>query len=574
MSILKINIAQHSTAGVKETNQDYAAAQSPKGYELSSKGVALALADGISTSQVSQYASETVVTSFLSDYYCTPDAWSVKQSVLRVVNSANAWLYAQSQNSPYRYDKEKGYICTFAAVVFKAHQAHIFHCGDSRVYRVSGNELEPLTQDHQGSIDSHTQFLTRAIGIHHRADLDYRCEHIHEGDVYVLATDGFYRFISEQHVAQSVQNELFKDHPDFEALTQTLIKQALEVGSDDNLSLQIAYVDALPEQTSFEWQERIDHMKKVPRLTAGVELDGYRIIRDIYLSARSHVHLAEDLESGVRVIIKTPSNELADNQDFLESLLMEEWVAKRLNNIHVLKPFRNAHPQTAPYSVFEFIEGQTLKQWQEDNPTPSLEKVRDFASQIAKGLQAFHRQEMVHQDLRPNNVMMDAEGTLKLIDFGATYVAGVAERSSEGLRILGTAQFTAPEYYLGQQGTAQADIFSFGVMVYHLLSGELPYGNAISRARTEKDLTRLRYRSLNESQVRVPDWVDYAIGKAVSLQPENRYQEVAEFVYELNHPSHIYSSKPKPSLIERDPLKFWQSISALLTGAVIYLLAK
>ena len=113
-----------------------------------------------------------------------------------------------------------------------------------------------------------------------------------------------------------------------------------------------------------------------------------------------------------------------------------------------------------------------------DNPKPDLETVRGIVEQIAKGLQAFHRMEMLHQDLRPDNIMIDKTGTVKIIDFGSTRVAGVVEAAPPGGRddILGTAQYTAPEYFLGENGTSRSDLFSLGVITYQMLTGRLPYG--------------------------------------------------------------------------------------------------
>ena len=107
--------------------------------------------------------------------------------------------------------------------------------------------------------------------------------------------------------------------------------------------------------------------------------------------------------------------------------MMEEWIARRIDSPHVLKPRRMRASATILYVVTEFIDGQTLAQWMLDNPRPDLETVRGIVEQIAKGLHAFHRLEMLHQDLRPDNIMIDRTGTVKIIDFGSTRVAGVAE---------------------------------------------------------------------------------------------------------------------------------------------------
>ena len=122
-----------------------------------------------------------------------------------------------------------------------------------------------------------------------------------------------------------------------------------------------------------------------------------------------------------------------------------------------------------------------------DNPKPDLETVRRIVEQIARGLLAFHRMEMLHQDLRPANIMIDSTGTVKIIDFGSTRVAGLLEMSPNGVeeQIMGTAQYTAPEYFLGEIGTPRSDLFSLGVITYQMLSGKLPYGAEVAKSKTK-----------------------------------------------------------------------------------------
>src|SRR6187549_1145000 len=146
---LKISVGQYSDKGRKETNQDFHGVLIPKEPLLSLKGIAIVLADGISSSNVSQIAAESAVKSFLTDYYCTSESWSIKTSAQRVIAATNSWLHAQTRRSQYSYDKDKGYVCTLSAIVIKATTAHLFHIGDSRIWRVGGQALEQLTQDHR-----------------------------------------------------------------------------------------------------------------------------------------------------------------------------------------------------------------------------------------------------------------------------------------------------------------------------------------------------------------------------------------------------------------------------------------
>src|SRR6266852_8860516 len=187
---LKISVGQYSDKGRKETNQDFHGVLIPSEPLLSLKGIAIVLADGISSSNVSRIAAESAVKGFLTDYYCTSESWSVRTSAQRVLEATNSWLHSQTRRSQYAYDRDKGYVCTLSAMVIKSATAHIFHVGDSRIYRVSGNTLEQLTEDHRVVISSEQSYLSRALGINPQIEIDYQTLQIENADVFVLATDG------------------------------------------------------------------------------------------------------------------------------------------------------------------------------------------------------------------------------------------------------------------------------------------------------------------------------------------------------------------------------------------------
>ncbi len=307
-----------------------------------------------------------------------------------------------------------------------------------------------------------------------------------------------------------------------------------------------------------------------------MEFDGYNIIRELQMSHRSHIYLAVDIETNEQVVIKIPSVDLRGNPDYLERFLMEEWVARRINSTHVLKPCQQTRKRHFLYIVTEYIQGITLKQWMRDNPQPDLETVRNIIEQVASGLRAFHRQEMVHQDLRPDNIMIDETATVKIIDFGSVRVAGLAELDSpiEQQSVLGTALYTAPECFLGEVGTAFSDQFSLGVICYQMLSGELPYGTQAAKAHTKADQKRLRYRTILHTDREIPAWVDEAIKKAIHPDPYKRYEEISEFTFNLRQPNKAFLNKSRPPLMERNPVAFWQGVSLVLGVIIVILLIK
>lgn len=563
---LSLSVGQASRAGQKPVNQDRYGLHIPEGIELTTKGIIAAIADGISSSEVSQEASSTTISSFIEDYYATPDSWSVATAAGRVLQSINAWLYGRTRNSAYRYDMDKGYICTFSGLVFKGNKAHLFHAGDSRIYHVGNPALYQLTTDHLQTDAEEGSYLTRAMGLEQQLRLETKTLDIQTGDTFILATDGVYDFIRHQQAL-----DIIKVHQDdLQQAAETLLDKALEAGSNDNLTIQIIRVDdvQMPGQQSVLTSS--SRLPLPPALSPKMLFDGYEILRELYVSSRSHVFLAKDQSSNELVALKTLSTDLEDDPAAIERFLMEDWIAHRLDNVNCLKAVDKQRQRHYLYTVTEFIEGQTLTQWMHDNPVPTLDEVRRIVEQIANGLQAMHRKEMLHQDIRPDNIMIDKTGTAKIIDFGSTRIAGLAELGTETELILGTAQFTAPEYFLGLEGSPQSDIFSLGVLTYHLLSHELPYGAAVSRAYSVPAQRKLTYQSLVQGDSKIPFWVDDTIRKAVHIQPHKRYQEVAEFLYDLSHPNKAFVNKARPPLIERDPVLFWKCVSLVLLLLLIY----
>jgi serine/threonine protein phosphatase PrpC len=569
---LRVAVGQYSDKGRKPLNQDFYGVYIPKEPQLSAKGVAITLADGISSSNVSHIASEAAVTSFLADYYCTSDAWSVKKSAHSVLFAANSWLYAQTHQSEFRYEQDKGYVCTFSAMVIKSTTAHLFHIGDSRIYRLRHSKLEQLTEDHRIWITRDQSYLNRALGVTQQVEIDYQDLSLELNDIFVLATDGVYEHVDNE----SMTHTILAHHDQLDAAAKAIVKTAYDNGSNDNLTVQIVRVDALPELNANEIVKQLGELPFPPELHARMDFDGYKILREVHASHRSHVVLAEDSETQTQVILKIPSIDMRADPAYLERFLMEEWIARRLHNAHVLKAFLPTRKRNYFYVVTEYVLGQTLTQWMIDHPKPDLETVRGMVEQVAKGLRAMHRMEMLHQDLRPNNVLIDNSGTLKLIDFGSTRVAGIMENTSplERQHILGTEQYTAPEYFLGEGGTPRSDLFSLGVIAYQLLSGRLPYGTQVSMARTRSAQRKLRYRSLLDEERDIPLWVDEAIKKAVHPDPYKRYGELSEFLYDLRHPNPKFLNKPRPPIIERHPVLFWKSVSLILFLIILFLLFK
>lgn len=551
---LCVSIGQYSAAGAKPVNQDFHGAIIPEGKALALKGITLAVADGISTSAVSGEAAETAVKSLLTDYYATPEAWTVRTAATRVIKATNGWLHGQNTSVG---DVNAGRVTTLSALILKGREAHLAHVGDSRIYRLSGTTLEPLTEDHRVVLSASENYLGRALGAEAQVDIDYRKLWLKPGDVFFLTTDGIH-----DHVDAATLREAARQ-PDLDAAARDVAEAALTRGSQDNLTIQIVRVDALPAGAQLTSLELAD-LPVPPLPKAGDTLDGLRIIRQVHGNARSHVFLAADA-SGAQVALKIPASEMAGDPAALRRFMAEEWVTRRVSSPHVVAPAVLPMPRSGLYVATAWVEGTSLRQWMTDTPQPPLEDVRRIVEQIAAGLRALHRRDMIHQDLRPENVMIDADGTVTLIDLGSASVAGVEESAPGTLGELpGTFQYTAPEYLSGDTVSWRSDQFALAVIAYEILTGRLPYGAQVARIRSRRDQARLVYRPARDDASGVPVWMDAALRRALSPDPLRRYDALSEFVTGLRRPGSKWKAGRHVPLADRNPVRFWQTVSALL----------
>ncbi len=558
---LKVSIGTHSDKGIKEENEDSFGSKVPEEPILTHKGLSVAIADGMSGSDAGKQASQCCIVSFLSDYYSTPDSWTVKNAGQKILSATNSWLYSQGHQ---RYESTKGMVSTLSILVCKSTTGHIFHIGDSRIYRLRKGNLEQMTRDHRINISPEKSYLNRAMGIEPRLEVDYKAFPLELGDLFIMTTDGVHEFIDEKTLKKIVQNE-----SDLDKCAKQLVELAASNQSDDNLTCQLLRIEQLPIAKEDEIIRRHANLPFPPPLSPGMVIDGYRIEEELHASKRTQIYLAFDTKTEKKVILKTPSILYDDDTHYIEHFLHEEWAGKRIQHKNVLKVLGSDRKKSCIYYTTEFIEGQTLREWMDSHPKPEIKKVRKIVEQIAQGLRAFHRMEMLHQDLKPENIMIAKDGTVKIIDFGSVKIAGIAEitplETNQEENVLGTLNYTAPEYHLGQRGTIKSDIYSLGVITYEMINGSLPFGRDIPDKPDKVKLAKLEYVPSFHKNIMVPQWIDGALKKATSITPQTRYESLSEFIHDLStpNPEFLKSTDTLP-MIERNPLLFWKGLSALL----------
>ncbi len=563
-STIEVEHAGVSLTGTRAENQDAILVKVPtQSNLLAYKGIVACIADGVSCSEQSQKASHTAVVQFINDYYATPKSWSVKRSANQILTALNAWLYQEGSKQELSHN---GFVTTFSALILKSNTAHLFHVGDTRIYLLRDNKLRLLTHDHQRINFGKSAYLTRALGMDSKLDVDYQTLSLQQGDRFILSSDGLHDYLEQNELLEVTSD----DRLDVSEICQTLCHRALTNSSQDNVSCLLVDVQHLPEHSLLEHQQAVLTRTIAPALEVGNRLDGYRVERILYEGSRSHVYQVMEEHNGRQLVMKVPSMQYSEDREYLLNFANEYWVGSQLNSDRVMKVFPTPKDSKFIYQLCELVEGTTLRQWMYDNPKPSLQKVRDILGEIVKATRVFQRADMVHRDLKPENIMITPAGGVKIIDFGAVKVQGLQEIAQEAQEVtpLGAVNYIAPEYIIGDNATTQSDLFSIAVMGYEMLTGQLPYKPTTNQNLQSARHTKWVCRSICSFREDLPVWIDLTFRKAAHHLPARRYEALSEFVADLHTPNKTLQAefKERP-LLQRNPVMCWK-VTALITTSI------
>src|SRR5437660_8753788 len=264
----------------------------------------------------------------------------------------------------------------------------------------------------------------------------------------------------------------------------------------------------------------------------GTRLNGrYRLEARIGSGGMSTVYRALDETLQRRVAIKLMNREVATETDQLERFRREARAVAQLSHAHVVGVIDAGEDEGRPYIVFEYVEGETLKERVRRLGRLPIAEAVAYAIEIARALGAAHARHIVHRDVKPQNVLIDPEGSPKVTGFGIARTLDEEGLTADG-RVLGTTDYVSPEQALGQPVTGQSDLYSLGVVLYEMLTGEVPFKGenqvavAMKHVREELPDVQLRRPEVSAALASV---VDTATAKRV----EERYADDAELIADL-----------------------------------------
>jgi serine/threonine protein phosphatase PrpC len=507
-------------------------------------------------------AAELAVRGFIDGCLGQPPTLGISRIGARAADAVNRWIHTLGRSDP----DLNGMACTLSALVLCGRSTHLVHVGDSRVYRLRDNTLTLLTTDHTLGAPGTTHALTRAVGAQDSLRVDHFKENAHLHDRYLLCSDGVHGVLSHSEIHALLARRAAPGET-----AQRLVEQATAGTDSDNATAVVLDILALPAAQFADMELAIAEQPLRGAPSSGAVVDDYELGEMLADGQYMRVFRARDRKAGREVVLKFPKPRPGLDALLRAALLREMWIAS-----HVRSPFvtESLEPpterRTCLYGVLPYYTGETLERRLVRQPRITLAAGLDIALKLTKAVAALHRAGIIHRDIKPDNIMLEPDGGLKLIDLGVARLRRFDE--GESLEVPGTRSYMAPELFAGTPADEGSDIFALGVTLYRMFTaGSYPYGEVEPFAQPRFG----KAAALAKLRPDLPAWLDRTIARAIATEPRERHNDVIEFGFELEHGSlrAVPHTIERPSLYDRNPTRFWQVVSMLLFVALMIALA-
>ena len=555
---LQVTIGESSLTGPRPRNEDFLGFVTPEEQVLDTKGVLLALADGVGGSAAGGEAAEYTVRSLLSDYYATSDTWAISKSLETVLLALNRWL--QSHAAARR--EMAGMATTLTGLVMRGNRWYSCHVGDSRLYLLREGVLTCLTEDHVWDHPEMRHVLKRAVGLDAHLVVDHGEGELKIGDVFALMSDGVWNALGDDRIKESLIRVT-----DVQDCAAALTSAAIQKGAQDNCSALVVRVGAVPDANLRDRLSSGQRLPLPPRLKPGQQLDGLTVQEVLHESRVTLLYLVSVDATGETLVLKTLLPDNAD-EEARNALIYEEWLARRVTSRYF--------PQVIDYSLRSHLyylmtwhEGESLKTMLDRGHQFTIVHAVQTAIHMLEGIAQLHRLGIIHRDIKPDNLHQGRDGQLRILDLGVAASDGV---DFQEINNPGTPSYMAPELFSGETASVSSDLFAAGVTLYELLTRKYPYGEIepFQKPRFGDPITPLRFRP------DIPSWLEAVLLKSVARDVKDRFETAEELLLALEQGATKPLRMPrKMPLLQKDPylpLKLLVIASLALNVLLLWLL--
>jgi len=552
---LEIAAGFATRAGKRSNNQDFCTIDLGTASQKAVQGIAAAVADG--SAEGGRVASELAVRTFLDDYRSQRELNGVGPAAMKSLDAYNLWLNGQSRSDPAL----QGAATTFTAAVFLGRTATILHVGDSRAWRLRADNLMLLTEDHTSPRPHGSPTLVRAIGLEPGLRLDIRTQRLEKQDRFLLTTKGVHAVLSADALLPLLDR---RNAP--QATANAIVNAAIEAGGEDDATALVIDVMSVPAPDYNVIATVMEALPIGPMPKVGDTIDGFFLLRVIAESKLARLFLAT--QEGQWAVLKFPNPDSVteiERTRFMREVFLGQHVAHPNVGASLLLPEGR---QSQLYVAMPYYKGETLEDRLRRGGPMKVKDAISIAVKAARGLSALHRAGVTHRDIKPQNIMLLDDGEVKLIDFGIARLPRIEDADEPGTP--GTLDYMAPELFRENRGDALSDQYALGATIYRMLAGVYPLGETPPGERPFFG----PIPPLSAYRADVPDWLNDAILRTLSLYRDERFADIDEFIYVLEHGNLQTAPRHRGPLVERNPLLFWKLLCALLAILLILSLAR